>query len=99
MLTFPDHHSYSEKDIRKLQEKVEMTGHPDTLILTTEKDAMRLQDLDISDSLKKSLYYVPIRVEFVNEHQKNEFDKIIMSYVRSNQRDNILHKKPDQASA
>jgi tetraacyldisaccharide 4'-kinase len=99
MITFPDHHSYNENDIGKLQEIVEITGHPDTLILTTEKDAMRLQGLDISDSLKKSLYYVPIRVEFLDERQKDEFNKIILNYVRSNQRNNILHKEPDNASA
>ncbi len=99
MLTFSDHHSYSEKDIRKLQEKIETAGHSETLILTTEKDAVRLQGMNMSGTLKKSLYYVPIRVEFMDEHQKGEFNNIILNYVKSNQRNNILHKEQDQPSA
>ena len=98
-LTFPDHHAYSDKDLQKIEAKFEMADHPDTLILTTEKDAMRLQELSINDSIKNSLYYVPIRVEFLDEQQKEAFNKIILNYVRSNQRDNILHKKADKTSA
>ena len=47
--SFPDHHSFSNSDIDELRKK--------DIILTTEKDYMRLQDkLD-----KFALYYLPIR--------------------------------------
>ncbi len=98
-ITFPDHHPYSKKDLQKIREKFEIAGHTDTLILTTEKDAMRLQGLEPSEKIKNSLYYVPIRVIFTDNHQQEEFNKIIMNYVRSNQRNNILHQKPDKTSA
>jgi tetraacyldisaccharide 4'-kinase len=98
-ITFPDHHPYSAKDLQKVQEKLERTGHPDALVLTTEKDAMRLQGLDPGESIKKALYYIPIRVEFTDNNQKEEFNKIILNYVRSNQRNNILHQEQDKSTA
>ena len=98
-ITFPDHHPYSAKDLQKIEEKLEGSGHPDTLILTTEKDAMRLQGLDPGESVKKALYYIPIRVEFTDKQQQEEFNKIILNYVRSNQRNNILHQESDKSSA
>ncbi|MEX2371079.1 MAG: tetraacyldisaccharide 4'-kinase [Bacteroidales bacterium] len=97
-IAFPDHHAYSEKDILKILNRLTALDHPETLVLTTEKDAMRLQELPIPDSLKKSLYYVPIRVDFLND-DREDFNKIILNYVRSNKRDNILHKETDNTPA
>jgi tetraacyldisaccharide 4'-kinase len=97
-ITFPDHHAYKSKDIKSIEEKMESLGNADTIILTTEKDAMRIQDLEIEDSLKKSLYYVPIQVKFLNDDQ-NEFNNLIFNYVRSNKRDNILHQEAKQAKS
>jgi len=94
---FPDHHRYSARDIDKISARFEATNDPDTMILTTEKDAMRLQEAELPESLKNKIYYVPIRVVFLNDDQ-DEFNQIILNYVRSNQRNNILHKKPDQSS-
>ena len=55
-LKFPDHHHFSESDIKTIKQK---TGNK--RILTTEKDFMRLQG-----SLE-SLYYLPITVSFLAE--------------------------------
>jgi len=96
-LSFPDHHTYTEKDITKIRRKVESINN-NVLILTTEKDAMRLQNLNIDDDLKNLLYYVPIQVKFL-QHQQEEFNKIILNYVRSNKRNNILHKEANEATA
>lgn len=90
-MTFPDHHSYKPADLEKLKEKLLEINHPDTIILTTEKDAMRLQDKHVDEILKKNLYFVPIRVKFLHDDQE-EFDKLILNYVRSNKRNNLLHK-------
>ena len=98
-IRFPDHHHYSEKDLQKIQAKAEETGHPDTLVLTTEKDAMKLREMEIPEALKQKLYYVPIRMVFMDEGQEKEFNQIILNYVRSNQRNNILHQGSDHHSA
>ncbi len=91
-IRFPDHHAYRKKDITRIEKALSDTGHPDTLVLTTEKDAMRLQDADVPQSLQEHLYYVPIEIDFLND-DRDEFDKIILNYVRNNKRDNILYKE------
>lgn len=98
-MRFPDHHTYTEKDLSKILEKRESMDHPEALILTTEKDAMKIQELNVPDSLKKHFYYVPIRVSFMDDKQEKEFNQIILNYVRSNQRNNLLHKGSDHPAA
>ena len=52
------------------------------LILTTEKDAMRLQSKALETYLHDlPLYYLPISVKFVQE--ENSFNQLILDYVRS----------------
>jgi tetraacyldisaccharide 4'-kinase len=97
-IRFPDHHRFTARDIDKISARFAATNDPDTLILTTEKDAMRLQESALPENLINNIYYVPIRVVFLNNDQ-DEFNQIIRNYVRSNKRNNILHKKSDPASA
>jgi tetraacyldisaccharide 4'-kinase len=90
-LRFPDHHTYTQRDMENITRKYYDLGDPNALILTTMKDAMRLHAVDPGDELKQILYYVTIRVRFLNDDQE-EFNKQILNYVRSNQRDNLLHQ-------
>ncbi|APG61273.1 tetraacyldisaccharide 4'-kinase [Christiangramia salexigens] len=65
---FPDHHSFSEKEIEKLAAEKN--------ILTTEKDYMRLRlRLD-----PPRLYYLPIEIQFLNKEK--DFKDKITSYVK-----------------
>jgi len=64
-ISYKDHHNFSEKELRLLSEE--------KLIITTEKDYMRLKD-----SLT-NVYYLPIVTLFLND--KNMFDKSIISFV------------------
>jgi tetraacyldisaccharide 4'-kinase len=43
---FPDHHFYTQKDIRNLEEKAEQSGAK--ILLTTAKDAVKLKDLQFN---------------------------------------------------
>ena len=45
-LHFPDHHDFTKKDIEKIIRLKEKFGGDDCTIITTEKDAMRLQAFD-----------------------------------------------------
>lgn len=90
-ISYPDHHQYTLKDLQKITRAYRAMNNQDALILTTEKDAMRLQRLDPDDDIKKALYYITIHVDFMNDDQE-EFNNIILDYVRSNKRDNILHQ-------
>lgn len=76
-LKFKDHHSFTDKDVQKIAEEYRKMGEY-RIILTTEKDFVRLMDFDYLD---EKLYYWPINVEINN---KEEFNKIILDYVRKN---------------
>ncbi len=65
-------------------------SHSEVLILTTEKDAVKLWELDFPENVQDLMYAVPIRVEFLNGDKEN-FDKQIFNYVNSNKRGSNLH--------
>ncbi|MBW2962986.1 tetraacyldisaccharide 4'-kinase [Mesonia aestuariivivens] len=66
-LNFSDHYNFKEKDILKIKES--------SLVITTEKDFMRLK----SQLENKKLYYLPIEVEFINN--ASNFDSSIKRWV------------------
>jgi tetraacyldisaccharide 4'-kinase len=58
------------------------------MIITTEKDAVRLREFsNIDDSLKRAMYFIPVAIDFP-DGDKQEFDKTIIEYVRRNKRNN-----------
>ena len=63
-----------------------------TVIITTEKDAMRLDKPGLIEVLNKlPMYYIPIEITF-DEKEKEEFDKLINEYVfRTNQKHSGVH--------
>ncbi len=63
-LNFKDHHEFSKEDILELNKK--------ELIVTTEKDFMRLKQYE---SLKEKLFYLPISVLINDEVKINELIK------------------------
>lgn len=70
-LTFPDHHLYDRKDLLLIKNKLKSTGTGDNYILVTEKDAVRLRELDIQDrNLRKCFYYIPIEVKVLAKGEK-----------------------------
>lgn len=81
VISYPDHHQYSVKDIERIKHTFDEIVNPSKIIVTTEKDAMRLRQPDI-DGLTRQLpfFYIPIEVAF---HQDKEtFDQSILNYVR-----------------
>lgn len=93
-LSFGDHHRFKNKDITRINEAFEQMPEP-RLIITTEKDAVRLKETEgLYEIVKKSIYELPIKVSFMLEQEDNFNDKII-SYVRKNSRNSILAKRKD----
>jgi tetraacyldisaccharide 4'-kinase len=94
-LTYPDHHEFTQRDIRNILTSYDEMDGAYKFIFTTEKDAMRLRKFtDIEASVREKMYYVPVGIEFLNEDRDN-FNNHIRNYVRDNKRDSILHKKQD----
>ncbi len=88
-LIFADHHRFKNKDAEKINATFNaMKG--EKIIVTTEKDAARLEGLTgLSEEVKQNLYVLPIKVKFML-HQEEEFNHKITDYVRKNSRNSIL---------
>jgi tetraacyldisaccharide 4'-kinase len=96
-LFFPDHHSYTQKDMEKISAAYRKLkkGDQEVLVLTTEKDAMRLHDHQPEPDLQDAFHAVRIHVHFLND-DKEDFDRQILNYVHSNKRSSILYQGEDQ---
>jgi len=64
-INFPDHHAFSEKDISRIILIWNRIQSSNKILLTTEKDAVRLQQMKIPEELAKYSYYVPIEIIFL----------------------------------
>ncbi len=82
--TYPDHYAYKSTDIEALHNYAKQ--HPGTIFITTEKDAMRLAAFKtLKERLALSLYILPVNVTFTMAKAQNQFNQIILNYVRQNQ--------------
>ena len=93
-LTFADHHQFSSKDAERINQAfANIKGNK--IIITTEKDATRLEDIEgLDDDVKSHIYVLPIKVRFML-NQENVFNDKIIDYVRKNSRNSILAKGKD----
>ena len=88
-LTFDDHHTYRLSDMRRLEAL--FAAYPDAVVLTTEKDAVKLTNRKkVPEAVQQRLYYVPIHVSFVADSE-SEFLRQLELYVRTNQKYSLLH--------
>jgi tetraacyldisaccharide 4'-kinase len=82
ILRFSDHHEYEKKDLLKIKTEFDNVFVKNKIILTTEKDAMRLINSPYFRLLEKlPLYYIPIRVK-IHEKDRMKFRNKIIEYVR-----------------
>lgn len=79
VVSYPDHHTFSRSDIRYLEQKAK---NYDT-VFTTEKDLMRLENLNLNEAFAAKLRAVPIRMQIADNEA---FDRQVMTYVRENSR-------------
>lgn len=80
-LEYPDHHNFSQSEIEYIYKRYEDTeGRKrfDKIIMTTEKDYMRLME---ESMIKDDLYYIPISIDI---NDKEKFNQTILEYVGQN---------------
>jgi tetraacyldisaccharide 4'-kinase len=93
-MTFSDHHQFTQKDIRRMNEQFAEMPEP-KLIITTEKDATRLFGMEgLSDEVRHNIFALPVEVQFMLD-QQDMFNQKIIDYVRKNSRNSILAKAKD----
>lgn len=80
-LEYPDHYHFKFKDMLIVEKLMQNFVEQNPLIITTEKDAMRLKTVVNEQKLKEKLYFVPIEIEFTDKNQQQIFNKKIYNYV------------------
>ncbi len=71
---FPDHHNFSRDDLLNLQKNFESLPGERKIIITTEKDAVRLAyNPYFPDKLKKMTYFMPIAVKMIDGLHSADF--------------------------
>lgn len=78
-LEFADHHDFTKKEIEKIESEYERLESSKKLILTTEKDYVRLSNKIAGIS------YLGIQTAFLFGEEA-QFDKIITTHIQQNQR-------------
>jgi tetraacyldisaccharide 4'-kinase len=82
IVEFPDHHAFTQKELLQLKEKFKYLPTKRKIIITTEKDAKRLQNSMAEEVLGSlPIYYVPISFEF-HASDKLIFDKAVLSAAK-----------------
>lgn len=78
-ISFPDHHNFSTRDIQSVRQQFDKMQSEKKILLTTEKDYVRLYPL-----LTENVYFLPIETSFIANEK--DFNKLILDYVRKNSR-------------
>ena len=76
-MNFPDHHQFTPKDIKMINEK--FAGMPSPkIIITTEKDNTRLFGMEgLSEEVRHNIFILPVEVSFMQEQEEMRYDKRI----------------------
>lgn len=88
---YSDHYNYNLADVSKWQTEYDQIQNDNKIVITTEKDAMRLLHPKFENKLDElPIYYLPIETE-VHEKDKEWFDNKIIEYVRTSKKHNGVH--------
>ncbi|MES2380155.1 MAG: tetraacyldisaccharide 4'-kinase [Bacteroidota bacterium] len=83
---FGDHHDFTTEEITQLLAEFDKRASTNKIIISTEKDAMRLQTDAFKTLLQQyPIYYLPLQVDFF-ESDKSAFNQYILNYVEQNKR-------------
>ena len=97
-LSFPDHHYFTAKDIRHINEVFQQIPSP-RIIITTEKDVTRLISLEgLSEEVRQQAYVLPIKIEIMRK-ENTIFNEKITGYVLKNSRNSILAKRKNASTS
>jgi len=82
-LTFSDHHVFRKKDIEKMIDMYNRAIMRSRVIITTEKDAMRLMSSEFWQLIAHlPVFSIPIKVKFHEKYRKG-FENQIVEYAAS----------------
>lgn len=80
MLRYADHHIFHSDDLVEIKEQFEQMNVPDKIILTTEKDGVRMKKFE-QELADFPLYVIPIQHQFLFG-EANRFNELIIRFIR-----------------
>jgi tetraacyldisaccharide 4'-kinase len=91
-LLWSDHHPYLMRDLRYMGEALDDAGD-DAVIITTEKDAVRLGNGNkIPAKIKSRIFVQPIEMGFIEESRESFFKKLEYD-VRTDKKNNLFYSR------
>jgi tetraacyldisaccharide 4'-kinase len=78
---FADHHEFTNFDVQNISGRFHLIPAHEKYIIVTEKDAVKLRELDMDEQLRKVFLFVPIEVQFLSRGDKS-FHRQINKYVK-----------------
>lgn len=79
---FPDHHDFTRSDIDQIADKFKSVPGARKIIVTTEKDAVRLMHNPyFPQNLKPFTFYIPVTVKMIDGLDETEFIPELMSLL------------------
>ncbi|HPR30778.1 MAG TPA: tetraacyldisaccharide 4'-kinase [Prolixibacteraceae bacterium] len=89
---YPDHYAYSENDMREIEASFRELSSDKKLIITTEKDLVRLKSVEHApEGFFRNVYYIPIAVRFL-DRARDAFNYRILNHVRENRSNSRVHQ-------
>lgn len=83
VIKFPDHHQFKTRDLEKIRKRYEESLSREKILLTTEKDTMRMQDPALLKILQGlPVFYIPVEVHF-REKDRKAFNALVLNYISS----------------
>lgn len=91
-LLFQDHHPYHVRDLHKMEAMLKQAPEG-TVIVTTEKDAVKLgSGAKIPKSLRSKIFVKPIQMAFIEETKEDFFKKLDYD-VRADQENSFFYSR------
>lgn len=81
MLQYPDHHIFTIDDLREIRKRFRQMESPAKIILTTEKDAVRLVKFD-HELADLPLYVIPVSHHFLFGEAEN-FNELVINFIQN----------------
>ena len=79
-LSYSDHHYFTRKDVEEINNAAMKMPKP-MIIVTTEKDAPRLRNMEgLSDTVRNNMYVFPIEIEIL-KNKRTTLNEQIIDYV------------------
>jgi tetraacyldisaccharide 4'-kinase len=81
-MNYPDHHDYTVVDLERMKAAFHSITNPKKIIITTEKDAMRLDKPGLIEFIRGlPIVYLPIEVRF-RDNDEIKFDQCIFDLMK-----------------